>query len=119
MTPDTARLVGLIRDLYKIHPVGGPLHVYLDDGNLGDHIEPAYEHYGAEELDELWFRGVRIAELSVRAPAVVEGLGVSMRQLCDEIAGLMNGMTESEQCAAVAAAARRPAGSYPERTTDE
>lgn len=95
------QLAELIIALYKIHPVGGPLHVVLDDENLGGIIEPYYACYGTEELDELWYEGWRIADLPPEAPAVAEGLGRSMRQLCDRIAILLNAMPEDQRYEAV------------------
>lgn len=95
------RLTELIVALYKIHAVGGPLHSVLDDGNLDGTIEPYYDCYDDEELDELWYDGIRIAELHPKAPAVTEGLGRSMRQLCDEIAALLNAMPEDQRYEAV------------------
>lgn len=97
----TDRLTELIRQLYRIHAVGGPLHVALDDGNLDGTIAPYYDCYTDQELDELWCDGIPIAELSPQAPVVVEGLGRSMRQLCDEIAELLNAMPERDRYAAV------------------
>jgi hypothetical protein len=95
------RLTELIVELYKIHAVGGPLHVVLDDRNLDGVIEPYYDCYSEDELDELWYGGWRIAELDLGAPAVAKGLGRSMRQLCDEIAAVLNGMDEDERYEAV------------------
>lgn len=95
------RVIELIRELYSIHPVGGPLHVELDDGNLDCVITPSYDHYTDTDLDELWIDGWPIADLDPGAPAVVEGLGRSMRQICDELAALLNTMTVDEREAAV------------------
>lgn len=95
------RLTELIVALYKIHAVGGPLHVVLDDLNLDGTITPYYDCYDDQELDELWSDGWRIAELSPEAPVVTEGLGRSMRQLCDEIAALLNAMPEDQREEAV------------------
>lgn len=97
-----ARFIKLANDLYAIHPVGGPLHVVLDDGNTDRTITPYYDCYDPAELDEPYYDGWPIAELNPAAPAVVEGLGRSMRQLCDDIAALMNGWTVEEREAAVA-----------------
>lgn len=102
-TPNTDRLVKLIEQLYEIHCVGGPLHVVLDDWNVDvTVVEPWYDGYSSEELDALWYGPTPIAELSPQAPAVVEGLGTSMRALCDEIAALLNGMTVAQRYAALA-----------------
>lgn len=95
------RLTELIVALYKIHAVGGPLHVAIDDLNLDGTITPYYACYDDEELDELWYEGIRIAELHPNAGAVTEGLGRSMRQLCDEIAALLNAMPEDQREEAV------------------
>lgn len=86
------RLAELIAQLYQINPVGGPLHVVLDDGNVDGWIEPYYSGWPDDELDALWYEGTPIAELDPEAPAVVEGLGMSVRQLCNEIALILNGM---------------------------
>lgn len=90
-------LINLIRELYRIHPTGGPLHVELDDGNLDGLIRPYYDCFTDEELDALYYEGTPIAELDPEAPAVLEGLGSSTRQLCDEIAALMNVMTVEDR----------------------
>ena len=95
------RLTELIAALYKIHPVGGPLHAVLDDRNLNGVITPWYAGYDDDELDELWYDGWRIADLPPEAPAVTDGLGCSMRQLCDEIATLLNAMPEPQRYEAV------------------
>lgn len=86
-------LIGLIRELYAIHPVGGPLHVVLDDGNLDGAIRPYYDCFTDEELDAVYFEGTPVADLDPEAPVVKEGLGQSTRELCDRIAALMNVMT--------------------------
>ena len=92
----------LLAELYAIHSVGGPLHTAVDDYNLDGVITPYYDCYTDEELDELYFDGWPIAELSPEAPAVTEGLGRSLRQICDELAALLNAMPETERVAAVA-----------------
>jgi hypothetical protein len=97
----TDRLTELIVALYKIHAVGGPLHSVLDDYNLDGVITPYYACYDDEELDDLWWDGWRIAELPPEAPAVTEGLGRSMRQLCDEIAERLNAIPEPHRRDAV------------------
>jgi hypothetical protein len=96
----TDRLAELIVALYKIHAVGGPLHVVLDDKNLDGTITPWYVGYDDEELDELWYDGWRIADLPPESAAVTEHLGRSMRQLCDEIATMLNAMTVPQREAA-------------------
>jgi hypothetical protein len=101
-TPEIAQALGLVRDLYEIHSVGGPLHVVLDDWNIDGTIEPYYDCYTDEELDELYSDGWKIADLDPQAPAVVEGLGRSMRQLCDEIATLLNAMTPDDRVSVLA-----------------
>lgn len=106
-----ARFVELVDQLYAIHPTGGPLHVVLDDCNIDGTIEPFYVGWAAEELDALYYDGWPIAELHPDAPAVTEGLGRSTRQLCDEIAELMNGWTLSERETALALWRARDEGS--------
>lgn len=101
-TPQTAHLIDLIGDLYAIHAVGGPLHVQLDDWNIDGSITPYYDGYTDEELDALWWRGAPLAELNPGAPVVLENLGRSMRSLCEEIAEILNGMTEGQRYAALA-----------------
>lgn len=102
-TADTGRLVQAVRDLYAIHPTGGPLHVVLDDWNVDcEHVAPSYEHYDAADLDALYYQGWSLAELPPEAPAVTEGLGRSTRQLCDEIATLLTAMTMDQRYAALA-----------------
>jgi hypothetical protein len=95
------RFVELVEELYEIHPTGGPLHVVLDDGNIDGVIQPWYDGYTPEELDALYYKGWPIADLPPEAPAVVEGLGVSTRRLCEEIAGLMNGWTVQQRQEAI------------------
>lgn len=87
-------LTELIDELYQIHPTGGPLHVVLDDGNIDGEIKPWYDGWTAEELDARYYQGWPIPELDPQAPAVIEGLGRSTRQLCDEIAAILNAMPE-------------------------
>ncbi|HEX7173508.1 MAG TPA: hypothetical protein VF365_12990 [Candidatus Limnocylindria bacterium] len=94
------RLTELIVALYKIHGTGGPLHSVLDDRNLNGTITP-WNGYGDDELDELWWDGWRIADLPPEAPAVTNQLGHSMRQLCDEIAALLNALPEPQRYEAV------------------
>lgn len=101
-TPKTEHLLQLIGDLYDIHSVGGPLHTVLDDWNLDGTITPYYDGYQPEELDAPWWGGSPVDDLDPAAPAVVEGRGRSMRSLCDEIATLLNGMTERERIATMA-----------------
>lgn len=101
MSEQQERAIELIRELYSIHSVGGPLHVVVDDGNLDGVIVPYYDCYSDAELDELWFEGWLIAELDPGAPAVTEGLGRSMRQVCDELAALLNTITEDEREAVI------------------
>jgi hypothetical protein len=98
---DTRHLAELISKLYDIHPTGGPLHVELDDGNVdgAKTIVPCYDHYTDVELDALYHGAVPLAELSPGAPVVVNKLGVSTRQLCDEIAAMLNAIPEDERCA--------------------
>lgn len=75
--PATAdEFTGLYRQLYDICAVGGPLHSVLDNWNLEGHIRP---YPGLDYDDETY-------------------------ELCQRISGLLNGMTEPERFAAVAAA---------------
>lgn len=90
-------LIDLIRELYAIHPTGGPLHSVLDDGNLDGTIRPYYDCFTDEELDELYSDGWKIADLDPQAPVVVERLGRSTRQICDQIAAIMNTMTVEDR----------------------
>lgn len=92
----------LLTELYAIHPVGGPLHTAVDDYNLDGMIMPYYACYSDADLDALYYDGWPITELSPEAPAVVEGLGRSLRQICDELAALLNAMSVAEREAAVA-----------------
>jgi len=96
------RAVELLRDLYRDHPTGGPLHVHVDDYNLDGTIEPYYDCYSDADLDALYYDGWPIADLDPGAPAVVENLGVSLRHVCDELAVLLNAMPVSDRYAAVA-----------------
>lgn len=82
--------VELIRALYALHPTGGPLHVALDDLNLDDDrlpITPAYAIPGY---------GPR--------PASPDTYDRHTHHLCDEIARLLNGMTEGQRKHTVRAA---------------
>lgn len=101
-TLEIKRALGLVRELYDIHAVGGPLHACLDDCNIDGEIRPYYDCYTPAELDELWDGRSRIADLDPQAPAVVDGLGRSMRQICDEIAALMNPMTLDDRMSVLA-----------------
>jgi hypothetical protein len=91
------RLRDLVDQLYAIHATGGPLHVHLDDRNLDGTIRPWYDAWTDAELDRLYDDGWPIDELDPAAPAVTDGLGRSTRQLCDEIAELLNAMTVEER----------------------
>lgn len=103
-----AEALQLTRELYAIHPTGGPLHTVLEDCNIDGTIEPYYDGWvgggwpGHDDLDALFYDGIPIAELDPLAPAVVEGLGRSTRQICDELAALLNTMPESDRYAMLA-----------------
>lgn len=99
---EIARALELVRALYEIHMAGGPLHVVLDDWNIDGQIKPYYDCYTDEELDELYDGGWKIADLPPEAPVVVEGLGRSMRQLCEEIAALLNAMSLEDRMSVLA-----------------
>jgi hypothetical protein len=85
-TPDTDHLVKLIRMLYEVHCAGGPLHVHVDDYNLDRRIVPFYDCYSTDELDT--------PEKDLN--------GRTMRSVCDEIAAVMNEMTETQRLSAMA-----------------
>lgn len=97
-----ARVVELANALYEIHPTGGPLHCELDDWNLNGTIEPWYSGWDAADLDTLHHDGWAVTDLPPEAPAVVGGLGRSTRQICDELAALLNAMPEADRYAALA-----------------
>lgn len=102
-SPEIARAVELVRALYDIHPTGGPLHVVVDDWNLEDEfLIPYYVGYSGEELDELYYGAWKIADLPPEAPAVVEGLGRSMRQICDELSALLLSMPTEDRMSVLA-----------------
>lgn len=98
---DTGRAYELLTALYAIHPTGGPLHTAVDDGNLDGVIDPHYSGWSDTDLDTVYFEGWPIADLPPEAPAVVEGLGQSTRQICDELAALLNAMPERDRAAVV------------------
>jgi hypothetical protein len=100
MTGPTKQFRDLVNQLYAVHPTGGPLHAELDDGNLNGTITPWYDAWTDAELDRLYDDGWPIDELDPAAPVATEGLGRSTRQLCDEIATILNTMTVGEREAA-------------------
>jgi|SRR5215207_9783878 len=91
-TPEIAEALDLTRELYAIHPAGGPLHDELDDWNIDGVITPWYDGLSDADLDDLYDDGWRIADLPPEAPIVVEGGGRSTRQICDELAARLNAM---------------------------
>jgi hypothetical protein len=102
-TPEIAETLNLVRELYRIHAVGGPLHVVLDDWNIdAATIEPYYDCYGNDDLDAPYYDGWKIADLDPGAPAVVEGIGRSMRQLCDDIAAKLTAMSIEDRASVLA-----------------
>jgi hypothetical protein len=84
-TPQTARFTELHNALYDLEPMGGPLHSVLDDWNLDGHIEPYWPALGvARDLEDADPDMMRI------------------RDLCTEIAAILNGWTEPQRYAAMA-----------------
>lgn len=84
-TPQTARFIELHDALYELEPVGGPLHAVLDDWNLKGQIEPYWSVVGiARDLEDDDPDMQRI------------------RNLCTEIAAVLNGWTEHQRYAAMA-----------------
>jgi hypothetical protein len=83
-TPETARFIELHDELYLLEPVGGPLHVVLDDWNLGGQIE-------------LYWSAISV-------PSQLDAQRV--RGLCTEIAAILNAWTEDQRYAAMAYADR-------------
>jgi hypothetical protein len=73
-TPEIAKTLGLVRELYAIHPTGGPLHVALDDWNVEGDIKPYY----LDEADE------------------------NAREVCDQIAAKLNAMTLKDRYSVLA-----------------
>jgi hypothetical protein len=82
-TPETARFIELRGALYLLEPVGGPLHVVLDDWNLGGVIEPYWSALNCDLDDD-------------------DPDAVRIRELCTEIAAILNGWTEPQRYAAMA-----------------
>ena len=74
LPPEVDRFIALADELYDEHPTGGPLHAVLDDWNIDGEIKP----YDSIEV------------------------GGRTRELCDEIAALMNGWTVDQRYAAMA-----------------
>jgi hypothetical protein len=84
-TAQTARFIELHDALYELEPVGGPLHTVLDDWNLKGQIEPYWPSLGiARDLEDDDPDMQRI------------------RDLCTEIAAILNDWTESQRYAAMA-----------------
>ncbi|HEU5109834.1 MAG TPA: hypothetical protein VFT95_14930 [Micromonosporaceae bacterium] len=86
-TPTTARVVELIRELYTMHPTGGPLHAALDDWNVeyDGHIEPLYSipAYGPR-------------------PASPDDWSPRTHEVCDEISARLLSMTVPQRMATLA-----------------
>lgn len=101
-SPEIGRALGLVTELYEIHPTGGPLHTSIDDWNLEYEVVPWYGGWSDEDLEALWYGGVLIADLDSGAPAVVEGLGRSTRQICDELAALLSSMQVEDRASVLA-----------------
>jgi hypothetical protein len=87
-TPQTARFIELHDALYALEPMGGPLHAVLDDWNLDGEIEPYWPALGItrelEDLDE-------------RHPTLQR-----IRELCTELAAILNGWAGAQRYAALA-----------------
>lgn len=98
----TARVVELLKELSAINGVGGPLHVQVDDYNITGTITPGYDYWEDEELDALYSDGMALGEGHADAPVVVANEGRSLRQICDELAALLNTMPEAERYSALA-----------------
>lgn len=85
--PTTSRVIELLRELYLIHPTGGPMHAALDDWNVeyDGHLEPLYAipAYGPR-------------------PAYPDNWDARTHQLCDEISALLLAMTVEQRFAALA-----------------
>ncbi len=101
-TPQVAEAVALMRELYAIHMVGGPLHVAVDDWNIDGTIKPYYDAYDDAELDRLYSGGWPLDELPAEAPVVVNGEGRSLRQICDELAAKLNVMELADRYSVLA-----------------
>lgn len=86
-TPTTGRVVELIRDLYELHPTGGPLHASLDDWNVDydGHLVPLYAIPANRYRD-----------------AMPDDYDERTHQLCDEISRLLLAMTVPQRFAALA-----------------
>jgi hypothetical protein len=101
-TPQTARFVDLVQSLYAVHPTGGPLHSVLDDWNLAGTIAPWWDGFTVDELDEPYFEGWPIADLDPGAQAVAQGLGRTTREVCEELAAILNSWTVDQRRAGMA-----------------
>lgn len=97
-----ARAVELLGELYAINAVGGPLHVEVDDYNLDGQITPFYAGWTDADLDALYVDGWALADMPPGAVVVAEGEGRSLRQICDELAAVLNAMPVEDRYAAVA-----------------
>jgi hypothetical protein len=75
-TPEMSRVAGWIQDLYRQEDgsVGGPLHVVLDDFNVGDAFLTPYEGWDGSaatlSIAERICEGMRSMSLSQRAATV-------------------------------------------------
>lgn len=84
-SPAVAKALALTRELYEIHSTGGPLHAEVDDWNVDEGvIVPAYSFWSDEDLDE------------------VRHTGRSTRQVCDELAAVLNAMPVDDRFSVLA-----------------
>lgn len=94
-TPEIAEALALVRELYAIHPTGGPLHVQLDDWNIDGDIVPIYKGWLPRQLEARYLDGWPVDD-EAQVP------GRSLRQLCDEIAAKMGPMTLEDRMSVLA-----------------
>lgn len=87
-----ARAAKLIRDLYEISGVGGPMHIYTDDQNLYGSIEPIWD--GWSSLDAVYLAGSEVegpyGPIPMHPANVTSGEAMTLRGICVEIAEHLN-----------------------------